>query len=110
MKKTAMIRARIEPKIKKQAEDIFKELGLNVSEAIGLFYHQVKIRHGMPFDVNMFNSGRKSGTASYALAALVKRSKGMTPQERLNAFLNHSYLLKKMENSGWKNRKKTPGK
>jgi len=43
MKKSAMIRARVEPQVKEQAETIFKKIGLNASEAIGLFYYQVKL-------------------------------------------------------------------
>jgi len=106
MKKSAMIRARIEPAIKEKAEAIFKEIGLNASEAIGLFYHQVKLRKGMPFDVNISSGGPKSRIADYAQAVLIEQSKGMTPEERLNAFLNHSYLLKQMENAGRKARSK----
>jgi len=102
MRKSAMIRARVEPEIKEQAETIFKEIGLNASEAIGLFYYQVKLRKGLPFDVKILNTGPKSKIADYTQAVLVERSKGMTPQERLNAFFNHSYLMKQMENAGRK--------
>lgn len=107
MHKTAMIRARIEPEIKEQAEAIFREIGLNASEAIGLFYHQVKLRQGLPFDVNISGTGLKSRIADHTRSVLVKQSKAMTPQERLNAFLNHSFLLKKMEDAGRKARSKS---
>jgi addiction module RelB/DinJ family antitoxin len=102
MKKSAMIRARVEPEIKKQAEAVFKEIGLNASEAIGLFYHQVKLTKGMPFAVNLTGKRPKSKVSSYAEAALVEQSKKMRPQERLNAFFNHSYLLAQMEKAGRK--------
>ncbi len=102
MKKSAMIRARVEPEIKKQAEDIFKEIGLNASEAISLFYHQVKLKKGMPFAVNLPGKGPKSKVSSYTQAALVEQSKRMQPQERLNAFFNHSYLLTQIEKAGYK--------
>ena len=51
MPKTEMIRARVEPDLKKEVERIFSELGLSPSSAINLFYHQVKIRRGLPFNV-----------------------------------------------------------
>ena len=51
MPKTEMIRARVEPDLKKEVESIFSELGLSPSTAINLFYRQVKIRRGLPFNV-----------------------------------------------------------
>ena len=37
MAKTAMIRARVEPELKRQAETVFTQLGLSETEAITLF-------------------------------------------------------------------------
>lgn len=51
MSKTAMIRARVEPGLKGRAEDVFTAIGLSVTDAITLFYIQVQIRNGLPFDV-----------------------------------------------------------
>ena len=46
-----MIRARVEPKLKKQAEDIFGKLGLNATDAISAYYAQVVLRQGIPFEL-----------------------------------------------------------
>ena len=51
MNKTAMVRARLEPKLKSRAEDVFQRLGINATQAITLFYRQVELRNGLPFDV-----------------------------------------------------------
>ena len=51
MAKTSSIRARIEPELKKEVEKLFKEIGLSTTEAINLFYRQVKLRNGLPFNV-----------------------------------------------------------
>ena len=51
MSKTATIRARIEPELKADVETLFKRLGLSTTEAINLFYRQVKLRNGLPFNV-----------------------------------------------------------
>jgi len=51
MAKTATIRARIEPRLKHEVEKLFKEIGLTTTEAINLFYRQVKLRNGLPFNV-----------------------------------------------------------
>ena len=49
--KTAMVRARLEPDLKDNAETVFKRLGLNATQAITMFYKQVELRGGLPFDV-----------------------------------------------------------
>jgi DNA-damage-inducible protein J len=51
MNKSSTIRARIEPDLKEKAEHIFRKLGLTTTQAITLFYRQVELRNGLPFDV-----------------------------------------------------------
>jgi len=51
MSKSAMVRARLEPDLKEHAEEVFRELGLSVTQAITMFYKQVEIRNGLPFNV-----------------------------------------------------------
>jgi DNA-damage-inducible protein J len=55
MAKTAVVRARIEPELKADAETILHELGLTPTEAVTIFYRQVKLRQGLPFDVRIPN-------------------------------------------------------
>jgi len=56
MPKTAMIRARTEPKLKKDVELIFKKLGVSSTEAINIFYRQVRLRKGIPFEIKIPNN------------------------------------------------------
>ena len=56
MHKTAMIRARTEPRLKNKVERIFEALGLTASEAINIFYHRVELENGLPFEVKIPNS------------------------------------------------------
>jgi len=56
MAKTAMIRARIDPTLKEEAESVLQELGLTVTQAITLFYRQLKIEQGLPFAVKVPNA------------------------------------------------------
>lgn len=51
MSKSAMVRARVQPTLKDHAETILRRLGLNATQAITLFYRQVELRDGLPFDV-----------------------------------------------------------
>ncbi len=51
MSKSATVRARLEPELKDHAETVFRRLGLNPTQAITIFYKQVELRNGLPFDV-----------------------------------------------------------
>ena len=56
MAKTEMIRARVEPELKYQAEEVFSKIGLSPTEAITLFYAQVTLHRGLPFAVKIPNA------------------------------------------------------
>ena len=56
MAKTAMVRARVEPELKRRAEELFSELGLSTTEAITLFYKQVAMHQGLPFSIRIPNA------------------------------------------------------
>ncbi len=49
--RNATIRARTEDWLKEKVESVFKELGMTPTEAINLFYNQVRLRRGLPFNV-----------------------------------------------------------
>ena len=53
MSKSAMLRARLEPGLKHDAEAIFSRLGLNSTQAITIFYRQVELHQGLPFNVTV---------------------------------------------------------
>lgn len=53
MSKSAMLRARLEPELKHDAEAIFSRLGLNSTQAITIFYRQVELHQGLPFNVTV---------------------------------------------------------
>lgn len=50
---TAPTQIRIDADIKKQATDLFNDLGLDMSGAVNLFLHQCVLRGGLPFIVEM---------------------------------------------------------
>ena len=61
--KTATARARINPEVKEKAEDILHSLGLSVSGAFELFYRQVILNNGLPFDVRIPNEVTRKAIA-----------------------------------------------
>jgi len=56
MNKTAIIRVRIEPELKKEAETILQRLGVSPAEAISMFYEQVIQQERLPFDAAIPNA------------------------------------------------------
>ena len=56
MARTAMINARTEMALKAEVEGILKTLGMSTTEAINIFFKQVKMRKGLPFAVEIPNA------------------------------------------------------
>jgi len=50
-----MTHARLTPEIKKQAENILKELGISISAAYEMFYRQIIAHQGIPFNLRIPN-------------------------------------------------------
>ena len=57
--KTATVRARLDPELKKKAEKIFEIVGLTESEAVRLFYKNVVLTRGLPFTISIPNDDTK---------------------------------------------------
>lgn len=53
MAKTATLTARIDPELKKEAEEILSALGIPSSGAITMFYTQIVQHRGIPFEVKL---------------------------------------------------------
>lgn len=51
--KTANLYARIEPDLKEQAENILNSLGIPTSNAITMFYKQIVLQRGLPFELKL---------------------------------------------------------
>lgn len=51
-----IIQAHVDLDLKREAEEIFAELGLSATEAITLFYKQVILYQGLPFGTSVPNA------------------------------------------------------
>lgn len=72
MQKSTAVRSRIEPDLKDRAAEVLAACGLNLSDAIRLFLHQVVAQQGLPFDVKAPNSAT---IAAMREARSMKRAK-----------------------------------
>lgn len=53
MARTSNVFARVEPEIKEQAEQVLDQLGIPMSNAVGMFLRQVVLQRGLPFEVKL---------------------------------------------------------
>ena len=52
---TAMLTVRTDKRLKRSVGKTLKEIGLNHSTAINIFYHAIEKYHGLPFPVSIPN-------------------------------------------------------
>ena len=53
MARTSNVFARVEPNIKQEAEEILDQLGIPMSNAVGMFLRQVVMQRGIPFEMKL---------------------------------------------------------
>jgi len=63
MAKTGYINARVEPKLKKEAEKVLRSVGVNTSDAVSMFLRQVVLQEGLPFEVRVPNKRMRKAIA-----------------------------------------------
>lgn len=51
--KTAAINARIAPELKDDVESILSRLGITTTQAITMYFEQIKMKRGLPFSVTL---------------------------------------------------------
>ena len=73
MPKTATFQMRINPEIKRKAEDIFSQCGMSLTDAVNIFIQQSINAEGLPFLVTTNSkSALQSQAVSYLLSELKK--------------------------------------
>lgn len=53
--KTSIINARVRPELKGDVEQILSKLGISTTQAITMFFEQIKITRGIPFPLQLPN-------------------------------------------------------
>lgn len=91
MSKTANISLRIEPEIKAQAEDVFSNLGISVTDAINVFLHMSIMEGGFPFQP------RKPRYNAETIAAVQEARDIMSGKQQAKRYASFSDLLKEID-------------
>lgn len=73
--KTVSIHARVEPKLKVSVEHVLKQLGLSMTDAITMYFNQIILNDGIPFDVKIPNKETRQAMEDAENA--VNRIKGL---------------------------------
>ena len=53
--KSAVVNARMETELKSDVEAIFRQLGMNTTQAITMFFEQVRLHRAVPFQIKLPN-------------------------------------------------------
>jgi DNA-damage-inducible protein J len=53
--KTAIINARVKPDLKNDVEQILSQLGITTTQAITMYFEQIKMTKGIPFQLKIPN-------------------------------------------------------
>ena len=55
MAKSETLRTRMEPELKAQGEAVLSAIGLSTTEAITMFFRQIVMRQGLPFEAKILD-------------------------------------------------------
>lgn len=85
MAKTDVVHARIDPKLKANVESILNQLGLTSSDAVFLFFKQVELRGGLPFELRIpnFNAETLAAIEEARVISKDKNAKTYTDMDSL---------------------------
>ena len=53
MEKTATLNLRVDPAVKKNAENVLRQLGIPMSTAIDIYLYQIALTGGIPFTISL---------------------------------------------------------
>lgn len=85
--KTALVRARMEPSIKKKAERVLSQIGISPSEAINVFYRRIANDKGIPFSLNVPNAETRKAIRD------ARQGKNLRSFDTAEAFAQHMRSL-----------------
>ncbi len=76
MAKTSNLNIRIDPALKEQAEQLFSNFGINISDAINIFLHQSLIYGGLPFNIRIEKPNAATIEAMKEVDVMIKNGTG----------------------------------
>ena len=62
MEKTMTLNLRVNPEVKKNAEEVLSQLGMSMSTAIDIYLRQISLNQGIPFTIAIPNAPKSMNT------------------------------------------------
>ena len=62
MEKTMTLNLRVNPEVKKNAEEVLSQLGMSMSTAIDIYLRQISLNQGIPFPIAIPNAPKSMNT------------------------------------------------
>ena len=87
MYKTATLNLRINPKLKKQADDVLSKLGIPMSTAIDIYLNQIVLGGGIPFNISLPKPPK-----DIDISQMTKKELESKLEKRLYESLNHETI------------------
>lgn len=92
MAKTDTLNIRIEPELKKQVESTLNDLGMNIAEAVTIFFKQVVMTDSIPFVI------KKHKYSDELIAAIKEADEMLKNPDKYQSFNNVDELMEDLNN------------
>ncbi|MCI9063110.1 MAG: type II toxin-antitoxin system RelB/DinJ family antitoxin [Clostridia bacterium] len=91
MAKTDTLNIRVEPKLKKEVETTLNDLGMNIAEAVTIFFKQIVMNEGIPFEI------RKPRFNKETIEAIEETEKIMKDPDSYKTYNNIKEIMEELD-------------
>ena len=92
MSKTTTMNIRIEPSLKKEVEEILKDLGMNISDAITIYFKQIVLTDSIPLQIKRPKFNKKT------LEAIKEADEIMKHPDNYKSYNNIYEIIEEIDN------------
>ena len=87
MAKTSSMNIRIEPNLKKQVEEILEDLGMNISDAVTIYFKQIVLTDSIPLQIKRPKFNKETLEAIDEADEIMKKPENFLEQIKILLFL-----------------------
>ena len=92
MSKTTSMNIRIEPSLKKQVEEILNDLGMNISDAVTIYFKQIVLTDSIPLQIKRPKFNKET------LEAIKEADEIMKHPENYKSYNNVYEMIEEIDN------------
>ncbi len=87
MAKTDTLNIRIEPELKKEVETTLNDLGMNIAEAVTIFFKQIVLTESIPFEIKKPKYNKETIEAIAEAKAIMENSNKYKPYNDIDELM-----------------------